>query len=273
VAGQTRGWIRREVGHTLDIVLPCTATSVGTQTTLIDVINGYVENNSLNGYLGWVAGGTSANLYSTVRVTGNTKSSSTITFTPALTSNTATSDVIEFYDTANTGITPDEIHRAINRAIAAVNRNGLTEALATATTFSGDTPYITVGATVRRVLAVEWQDDDEDWHEVPPADVVQDRVNRTLRVDNHARWLADGNSVRLRTMTQAAALTLDTATTPIDEEYIVAEVCSQLLFAHDERFRDPAAARAKAQYMRTIADSRRPKSVAPTGNRGWAFPV
>lgn len=272
MAGQTRAWIRREIGHQLDIVVPMTATSNGTTTTLIDALNGAVENNSLNGYFGWVASGTAGNLYSTVRVTGNTKSSTTVTFT-ALGNSTATSDVIEFYDTANTGITPDEIHRAINRAIAAVNRNGLTEALATATTFSGDTPYISVGSTIRRVLAVEWQDDDDDWHEVPPADIVEDRVGRTLRIDNHSRWLADGQSMRLRTMTQAAALSADATTTPIDEEYIIAEVCSQLLIAHDERWRDPQSARAKAQYFRGLADSRRPKSVSPTGYRGFAFPV
>lgn len=275
MAGQTRGWIRREIGHTLDIVLPCTATASGSNSTtvLVDALNLAVENNSLAGWFGWVASGTSANLYSTVRVTANSKSATSITFTPALPSAVATNDVIEFYDTANVGITPDAIHRAINRVIASVNRTGLTEALATATTFDGDSPYLTVGATHRRVLAVEWQDDDDDWHEVPPADLVPDRVNRTIRIDNHSRWLADGNSARLRVLTQAASLTSDTGTTPIDEEFLVNEVASQLILAHAERFRDPAAARATAQYLRQMADSRRPKAASPTGFRGIAFPV
>jgi hypothetical protein len=84
--------------------------------------------------------------------------------------------------------------------------------------------------------------------------------------------------VRLRGYTPAtAALTTDsdatTGTTTVDAEFIIHEAASQLLLANAEKYRDPAAARATAQYHRGLADSRRPKVLAPILGRGWVLPT
>lgn len=269
----TRAYLRREIGYIVGDVDEITCTTGGTTTTAIDTINlGAEENNSWVGRLGWVAAGTANNLYSTVRVTGNTKSSSTVTFTPALTAVTATSDVIEFYNRNDSGPTILQIHRAINRVIESVSKASLTEVLSSTSTFDADSPVISITSTWRRLIGVEWKDDEEEWHEVDTADLYVDRITPSVRIDNTARWLADTQTVRLRGYTAATtALTLDTTETTVDAEFIIHEAASQLLLANCEKYRDPAAARATAQYHANKADTRRPKVLSPVLSRGWVL--
>lgn len=267
----SRAYLRREIGNITGDVLPCTGTSAGTTTTLVDVINLGTENNELVGRIGWVASGTAVNLYQTVRVTASTKSATSITFVPALPQSTASGDVIELYNSNDTGITPDAIHRAINRVIESVSNAGVSEVVASASTFDAYSPDLSISGSWRRLIAVDWQDSDGLWHEVDPADLYVDASSRTARLDNMARWLADTNQVRMRGYTAATALTDDTDTTVVDAEWIINEASSQLLLANSEKTRDPAAARATAQYLRSIADSRRPKVLRPVRSRGWVL--
>jgi hypothetical protein len=276
----TRAYLRKHIGRVVGDVDVCTATASGSNSTtvLVDALNLAEENNSWVGRLGWFASGTSANLSSTVRVTGNTKSTTLVTFTPALPSAVATGDVIEFYNRNDAGPTILDIHDAINRVIESVSKAALTEVVGSPAVYDGDSPTIAIPATWRRLIGVEWQDDDDQWHEVDPADLHVDRVDRTVRIDHITRWNADTQSVRLRGYTPAtAALTTDsdatTGTTTVDAEFIIHEAASQLLLANAEKYRDPAAARATAQYHRGLADSRRPKVLAPILGRGWVLPT
>ena len=273
----TRAYLRREIGEIVGSVDAVLCTGTGSTTTAVDALNlGGIENNAWVGRYGWVAvsggAGSEANLYSTVRVTGNTKSSNLVTFTPALSASTIANDVIEFYNRHGQGPRIDQIHRAINRVLESVANNGLTEVVSSTSTYDADSPTIAVTSGWRRVVAVEWQDDEEEWHEVPPADVYVDRVARTVRLENYARALADTQTVRLRGYTAASTtLSSDTSSTVVDTEFLINEAASQLLLAFSEEYRDPAAARAKAQYHRQIADSRRPKVLRPVLSRGWVF--
>ena len=267
----TRAYLRYAIGGITGDRLRLKATAAGSTTSLVDVLNLATENNELVGRFGWVASGTAANLYQTVRITANTKSATSITFVPALPQSTATNDVIELYNSNDTGITPEDIHDAINRVIESVSNAGVTEVIATSSTFDADSPALTIDPSWRRLIGVDWQDTDGLWHEVDPADLYVDTSARTARIDNIVRWMADTQLVRLRGYTSSASLSADTDSTVVDAEWIINEASSQLLLANAEKARDPAAARATAQYLRSIADSRRPKVLRPVRSRSWVL--
>lgn len=259
----TRAYLRKHIGRLTGDVKVLTATSAGTTTTLVDAINLADENNDLVGRLGWFASGTSANLYSTVRVTANTKSSTTLTFTPAVSSSTATNDVLELYNRVGQGPTIDEIHDAITRCIESVSNLGLTEVEGSSSTFDADTPTAAITASWSHISGVRWQDENDIWHEVPPEDLVVNIANRTIEIQNTPRWLANGQSIRLWGYTPSSSLASDTATTTVDAEWIIHQSAADLLLALATAQRVDVsrenALRATAQYHQQRADAMRPK--------------
>ena len=266
--------LRRAVGRLtgdLDIFV---GTATGTTTTFTDVLNANYETNGYKGRLGYFSGGTSANLYRTVRVTANDKSTQTLTFTPAVPSATAADDTLGLYNRDGQGPTVRQIHDAINLNIEFVSKGALTEVLDTATTFDPESPNLTIPATWRRLSAIEFllYEDPDEWEAVPEnlwVDSV-DRVGYTVRVDGIARWLADDRSIRLRGYTTSPQLSADTDTTLVDTEWLVHAAASQILMnlATQEKVPERRAAdyRATAQFFQTSANAFRSK--VPTTVRG-----
>lgn len=268
-------FLRRAIGRLtgdLDILV---ATSNGSTTTFLDVLNANVESNSWKGRLGYFSGGTAANVGSTVRLTANDKTTTTLSFLPAVAGTTAIGDTLELYNKDGQGPTIRHIHDTINLCIEFAGKGVLTEALDTAVTFDEDDPVLTIPASWRRLVAIEYRagdDDTDDWLTVPEVDWVEtvDRLGYTVRVDNISRYLANDYQIRLRGYTVAGQLSAETDTTLVDTEWLVREATSQILLnlATAERVpRDRAADyRATSQFMSTLANSFRSK--VPTTVRG-----
>lgn len=277
MVGTTLQTLRRGVGGLTGDLDILTATDAGSTSTFVDALNLAVENNSFAGRLGYFSGGTAGNLYRTVRIESNTKGTTQLTFTPTVPSSTATGDTLELYNRDGQGPTVGEIHNAINRCIAFVAESVLTEVLDTADTFDVDAPTLDVPSTWRRVIAVEYQDDLDDWHAIPPADLLADPVNRTMRIDHWPRVLADTRQVRLRGYTIAGALAADTDSTAVDAEWLIWEAASQVLLflATKEKVAERRAAdyRATSQYLHVQANAFRSKVPTARKGGGWAFPV
>jgi hypothetical protein len=264
----TRQALRQEIGRLTGDMLKCTATSGGTATTLIDNLRGWRGDGKLTGRVGWVAAGTAANLYRMVRVTGNTRSSGTITFADtALPSVTATDDVIEFWNTDAMGFYPDDVNAEINAAIAAC------ESLVTApdeediASFDSADPYLTIpddwaffgGA---RYLDTS-QGSDGIYIEIPGNDANMDidHRNRTLRLMPSVASRAHGYTVRLYGDIASSALAIDTAETSVDAEWLTHYVAYRLLLPQMRRTTkgdDDVATRMA--FCKQIADAARGKA-------------
>lgn len=218
-----------------------TATANGTTTTLIDKLRGAVGNNSMENRIGWVASGTSANLYQMVRVTGNTRSTFTVAFADtALPSATATGDVIEFWNERGQGYFPDDVNSELNAGIATVAGKVTDVAIDESQTFDATAPYLDIPATWEFFGGLWYQvlNDPNDstqgyvWEEIPCTEfhVDIDQYNRTVAIKGQAAYAADGNVIRLIGDIAATPLTVDTQSTSVDPEWLTAYVAYRLLF-------------------------------------------
>lgn len=259
--GVTRATLRRAVGRLMGDVLVLSCTANGTTTTAIDTVSLAVENAGLTGrqlYVFQSAAGANQGL--TRRVSGNTKSTATLTFTPALPSATTAGDVLELFSERGIGPGPTEIHEAINRAIEAARDSHVTQALATPVALEWSSPIVSIPSTWTFFAGAEWQDHEGLWRKVAPADLKLDAVARTVEFKNRMRWLADQQQVRLRGYLPPAALASDTEGTGVDAEWIANQAAAELWMASAHRQIDPAGAERKAQYFQGKADALRPKT-------------
>lgn len=266
--GVTRATLRRGIGRLMGDVIVATCTAGGTTTTAIDTVNLNYENAGLVGRMVYVHAATNtANEGLIRRITGSTKATGTITFTPALPAATASGDVLELYSSRAVGPGPLEIHEAINRAIQAARDNHVSPVLATEVTLNYANPVVTIPSTWTFFGGAEWKDFEDIWRPVPKADLRIDPVGRTVQFMNRARWLADQRGVRLRGYLPPAALDSDDDGTSVDAEWLMNQAAADLWMASSERHStDPQSAERKAQYFQGKADGLRAKTrVRPTG--------
>jgi hypothetical protein len=233
---------RQQVGRLTGDMLKCTATANGTTTTLIDKLRGYRGDGKLAGRIGWVAAGTAANLYSMIRVTGNVRSTFTISFTDtALTSSTATGDVIELWNADGMGFYPDDVNSEINAAIAAVS--GLTTAPdeEEVASFDADDPVLTIPADWEFFGGVRWLDTTETttgvWKEIEANDfnLDIDVRNREVRLKGEIARRVHDKTTRLYGDVASTALAVDTDATSVDAEWLTHYVAYRLLLPQMRR--------------------------------------
>jgi hypothetical protein len=227
----TRAALRQQIGRLTGDMLKCTATATGTTTTLIDAINLYRGDGSLEGRIGWFSAGTAGNLYDTVRVTGNTRSTFTVTFTPTLSDATATSDVLELWNERGQGYLPADVHSAINDAIALVGTGVTTLDDEEITDFDIDDPYLTIPAEWDYVGEVWFKDTDEIWHEIPftPFNMEVNDIDRLIRLKGDAAKKADTCTVRLVGEIAEGALSSDTSSTTVNAHWLTHHVAYLLM--------------------------------------------
>lgn len=225
----TRSWLRRRVGRLTRQMFVVKATSAGTTTTFVDQINLSDPSDSLLNRIGWVASGTSANLYTTIRVTDSDETTTTITFVPALASSTATNDEIELWNEMDQGIVPAEVHELIDLAIESVADAHPIPAIEAAQTFDKDSPVLDMPSTWRWFEGADWQDVSGFWHPIWERFLRVDEASRTVEILNQAAVNADTLQVRLRGSTRPSALSSDTSTTTVNAEYILKYCCYHVL--------------------------------------------
>lgn len=229
----TRQALRQQIGRLTGDMLKCTATANGGTGTYFDSINLYRGDGRLSGRIGWFAAGTSANLYSVIRVTNNTRSDQSIAFTPNVASNTATGDVLELWNENGEGYLPADVNDEINVAIQTMGGGVLSYDEDASQTFDFDDPYLDIPADWDYFSGAYYQDINDVWHEIPitPYQVDVDPNNRVIRLKGQIARLADNNLVRLTGQIAASTLTSDTQSTDVDAEWLTAYVAYKLMFA------------------------------------------
>jgi hypothetical protein len=232
----TRQALRQEIGRLTGDMLKLTATANGTTSTLIDKLRGYRGDGKLAGRIGWVAAGTAANLYSMIRVTGNVRSTFTVSFTDTLlTSATATGDVIELWNTDGMGFYPDDVNSEINAAIAACGSLVTSPDEEEVEDFDSDDPILTIPADWEFFGGVRWLDttqtEDGVWMEIEstPYNMDIDVRNREVRLKGPIAARVDTHTTRLYGDIASTALSLDTSSTSVDAEWLTHYVAYRLL--------------------------------------------
>jgi hypothetical protein len=256
----TRAFIRRRVGRATRQMILLVATSNGTTTTIIDTINGSDPTSTLLGRVGWVASGTAANLGRTVRVTGNTESTSTITFTPALPSATATADEIELWNDLDQGVTPQEVHELIDMAIEAVADQYPLVAIDDEQTFDADSPVLDIPVDWDWFSGVDYQDVSGYWHPVYQNQIRVNDANRTVELIYPARTSFDTLNVRLRGATRPTAASSDSTDIPIDAEFLIKYVSYHVLMNASYTAMDGVAMERRASTFKAEAEALRLKA-------------
>ncbi len=229
----TRQALRQEIGRLTGDMLKVTATAIGTTTTLIDKLRLYRGDGQLEGRIGWVTSGTAANLSAMVRVTGNTRSTFTVTFADtALPSATAVADVIELWNERGQGYYPDDVNSEMNTALAIAAGMVTSPDEMLITDFDYSDPYLTIPATWQYFGGVWYQGEEDIWREIPATDTHMDvdTKNRTVRLKGDAARRAHTYTVRLIGDVASTPLTLDSQSTSCDAEWLTAYVAYRLLF-------------------------------------------
>ncbi len=261
----TRAQLRRDIGDQLGQMRACTATAAGTTTTFTDLERLATEDGHLVDRIAYVVSGTAANVSQQRRVSTNTKSTGTITLARALPAATAIGDVLELWNERGTGVHPDEVHRAIDRVIVSATESGATPVASTPTTFA-ELP-IAIPADWTYFYGVEWEDTDDRWRVVPPADLSVDASDRTVALRGTAYDLAITARIRLHGGTVGGVLATDAATTGVDRAWIVARCCHELLYATAHRLADPVSAERRGNAFLAEANNRLPYVRSRPSNR------
>jgi Ni,Fe-hydrogenase I large subunit len=268
-------------------MLLCTATDNGTTTTFIDTLNLNHEISILRNRHGIFSGGTAANLERVVRVESNVKSTQTITFTPAVPSTTAIADELELWNQRDEGITSDVVHDTLNDAIADVYEYSPVPVTADAFTFDSASPIIDIdllevatvvdGTNWEAITRVEYRatSDDPDvtysWIKLPSDDsnIDVDRNARTITLKGRARYLADGNSVRIHGANISGSLTIDSSTTQVNAEWLAHEVAARVLYVRLEKAFDRKDLDITRAGLQAKADALRPRAFLRLRGRYW----
>lgn len=245
------------------------ATRGGSTTSITDTINLMRADDTMVGRIGWVASGTSANLYSTVRVTANAYSTGTVTFTPALTSSTATNDEIEFWNVMDQGIVPAEVHELLDLAIESIGDSYPIPALKADETFDQDDPVLDIPATWRWFEGADWRDTQSKWHPVWENNLRVDPASRTVEILGQDALNADTLLVRLRGSTKPSTLSSDTSTTTVSPEYLLKYVAYHLLLMSSYTMMDAMQMERWASTFKQEAEAIR--LTARTRNTGMAI--
>lgn len=253
--------LRRAVGRTVGEGLTAEATSAGSTTSIVDAIHFGAADSSHAGRVGIVSEGTAGNLGRYVRITSTDRTATSATFTPALPVATATGDIIEFYNERETGVTPKVLVDHINDAIRSVGFGNLTRAESGELDWSSDsTDGLTIPAEWNGIYGAVWEDFDNLWQTIPPADIELDHVNRVVFLKNLSRWNASGQSVKLLGTTDADTLSADSDTTTINFEFIRLQASASILLATARYRMNSVEARQDAQGLQARADAIRPKA-------------
>lgn len=265
--GTSRLTLRRSVGRLLGDLVLLKATSGGTTTTLTDAVALHQQDGSLVGrQLYFASCASTANEGEVRRVSTNTKSTNTITFSPPLAAATAADDEVEMWNERGSSVTVDEVHDAINRAIRAAAGTSVVPVVQASGLFDQDDPYLDIPDAWEYFSRAQWQDTDGIWRDIPFADIKVDQANRTVEFRNRSRTLANNRQTRLFGFSPPGILAEDTDATNIDPEWIGYYASNQLLIASAHRQSDSSAALSKASWFGDQADKVRPKTrVRPSG--------
>jgi hypothetical protein len=254
--GTTRATLRRTTGRLCGDLIVATATANGTTTTLIDTVRAVAGDDALIGRQAFYVSGTSANLYTTRRVSANAESTGTITVSTAWSSASASGDVVELFASRSISPTPDEIHDKLNDLIRGVADKHLTVVDSTPATFDAEDPYLDIPATWIGYSGAFWQDDLGIWHEIAKAHRPLHKNLGTygqVEIAGTTRWQVDGNDVMLVGVTPAAVLASDTDSTIVNPDWLCKQAAGELLIQNARSYEDTAGAERRGNLYLQLA--------------------
>lgn len=230
--------LRRAVADRFGDLTQLTTTANGdnsTFTTLIDALNVNGGSEHFNGRMLLVTSGTYAN--HKARITGTADSTGTLTFTPAAGGRIVSGVTVDVFNRRGIGFTIAEYDRAINNAIDDAFPLGLIEIVDPLTsgeaTSTDDVTTITVPVDLYEVFAVEWQDDDDLWREVPKATRTnlfgwKATADGIITITGLPQEDTEEHSLRLRGYGRQDQLTADTDACLLPKEWVVARAAYHL---------------------------------------------
>jgi hypothetical protein len=233
--GMTRKNIRRRVLSRLGDLLVVTATSTGTDTTLVDARNLIGEPDSYRGRFIRFTGGTVANIGEIRYISGSSRSTRTITLDDALPSATAVGDEAEIANIRGTGYRFQDVDMAIDAAFEAAADFALEQVSYTAGTYDEDTPYIDIPPTWVSISGVDWQDPDTlvwsrmSYHHRKYGDGwTLDRPGMRVYISGETSARVNGGEIRLIGQDRPTIPVNDDDRTNINSEWIIARCVSEL---------------------------------------------
>jgi len=238
---QTLAQLRNRVADRLGDRLALTATADGTTSTFKDVLNVTTATENLLGRWLLTSDGT------VHVISGQTNSSSTLTFTPVVASSTttATGQTANLFNKRGKGFNPTDYKNAINNAINDAYPLGLIAVRASVTNpFDSSSPEITVPASITLVTDLEYQDGNGDWHLIPKSGKYSEygwRADRTageLRLFGFPADQIDGLSLRVTGYGRQDELSSDSDTCALNAEFVVSRACYHLCTSAIDK--DPA---------------------------------
>lgn len=250
--------LRRAVGRQVRDLTVLTATADGQDTYLIDNRNLVAGDDIWKGRDLYFVDGTTENLGEIRRSIASSRSDHKISWQVALPAITHMGDEVEAWNLRSRGWHPFEVNAAINDAILTADTTFNVPTYADiAGLFNQDAPLITVPAALTRVFAVEWQDEDGEWHTIDRANAPDQYgyyVNRgmgTISVNGtDLRYRMNGATLRLRGYGTLNQLTSDTDTTELHFNYVMLQAAAYLFFngvdrnPQNERLYTPIASQA-----------------------------
>ena len=229
--------LRRTIMRGLGDMIVLTATEDGDTTTFIDAVHLHGEPGHYAGRLAYISGGTAANLDLTRSVRGSSQSATSITFQLALPAATATGDELELVNTFGMGWTFEDIHNAINEAIAEASTYGAVPiSTDVAEVFDeAGTRTVAIPDTFVGVNGVQVLDDRDQPVNVRRANVfgangwAVDHANREILIAGRMAALAHERTVRLYGYGNPEPLDNDDDDTALDPEWLHHKIRSILL--------------------------------------------
>lgn len=212
-----------------------TATANGTTSTFIDLLDISYASETRDGQWVYFISGTAGNVGKTARVLSTDPSTNKITFTPAVTSNTAVGDVIETTNFRGIGFRPDQVNNAINNAINDAFPFGTIKISADVTGYLVTAPgTIVVPDNLYYVSSVAFLDTEGYEHPVLRATATNyygwnaNATTGEISITGGPGWLANGMTIRLTGYGRQDVLSADTDTCLLRAESIVDRACYHL---------------------------------------------
>jgi hypothetical protein len=230
--------IRRRVGLLLRDYTEIEATADGTMSTVVDSLNLNAESGDWMHAQLLCSGGTALNLGEKRRVLGNVQASGTISLAVDLPTNTQEGDTFDLFCLRGQGFLIQHYDRAIKTSIDNA-RNEYHVALGPTTlvsAFAFDNPDITLPDEYEIVYRVEYQDEAEDWVEIPVAKRpglyaegwFAQGLSGTIRVEGCYRDWADGRAIRVLGYGPHPSVSEDSDLIALDQEWVILTAAARL---------------------------------------------
>jgi hypothetical protein len=229
------------IGKGLGDCVVLTATDTATINTFIDSNNLYIPDKMAKGRIIYFTSGDNIGLKRIV--TDSNQGNFSVTYEPSVTDVPVAADVAELWRKRGMGFDPvEDVNAQINNAIRRACQTAWIDdiaTIATPATFDTTSPRFALPANTRGVHMVEFADSQNAnlWHPIdksrdpsgPGWSMERDAGGAYIVIGGDAAYEASGATIRVRRYVDDAPLVLDSDTTTISLDWILAEVKALLL--------------------------------------------